>query len=99
MSIKKILIETQTKDSYGRTAGVVSLDDQNVNNELVKQSMAWEYKKYTDNETLCELEAQDELEAQAKTRRIGLWADENPVAPWDWRRGKLQPTSKIRLRV
>jgi len=56
LSIKKILIETQTKDSYGRTAGIVSLNDKNVNNELVKQSMAWEYKKYTDNETLCELE-------------------------------------------
>jgi len=82
LSIKKILIETQTKDSYGRTAGIVSLNDKNVNNELVKQSMAWEYKKYTDNETLCE------LEAQAKTRRIGLWADANPIAPWDWRRGK-----------
>ena len=61
--------------------------------------MAWVYKKYTDNKILYELEAQDELEAQAKNRRIGLWVDENPVAPWDWRRGKLQPTSKIRLRV
>ena len=44
--------------------------------------MAWAYKKYTDNEILYE------LEAQAKTRRIGLWADETPIAPWDWRRGK-----------
>ena len=61
--------------------------------------MALLYKKYTDNKILYELEAQDELEAQAKNRRIGLWVDENPVAPWDWRRGKLQPISKIRLRV
>ena len=55
--------------------------------------MALLYKKYTDNKILYE------LEAQAKNRRIGLWVDENPVAPWDWRRGKLQPISKIRLRV
>ena len=79
---KKILIKTQTKDRYGRTVGVVFLDNLNVNNELVRQGMAWVYKKYTDNEKLYE------LEAQAKTRRIGLWADETPVAPWDWRRGK-----------
>ena len=44
--------------------------------------MALLYKKYTDNKILYE------LEAQAKTRRIGLWADANPIAPWDWRRGK-----------
>ena len=79
---KKILIETQTKDRYGRIVGTVFLDNQNVNNELIRQGMAWVYKKYTDNEILYE------LEAQAKTRRIGLWADETPIAPWDWRRGK-----------
>ena len=79
---KKILIEKQTKDRYGRTIGVVFLNNKNVNNELVRQGMAWVYKKYTDNKILYE------LEAQAKTRRIGLWADANPIAPWDWRRGK-----------
>ncbi len=78
---KKILIETQTKDRYRRTVGIVFLDNQNVNNELVRQGMAWVYKKYTDNETLYK------LEDKAKTRRIGLWADETPIAPWDWRRG------------
>ena len=55
---EKMLIEAQTKDRYGRTVGVVFLDNQNVNNELVRQSMAWVYKKYIDNETLYELEAQ-----------------------------------------
>mgnify|MGYP006206684981 CR=1 FL=1 len=79
---KKILIKTQIKDRYGRTIGVVFLDNQNINNELARQCMAWVYKKYTDNKVLYE------LEAQAKNRRIGLWVDENPVAPWDWRRGK-----------
>jgi len=79
---KKILIETQTKDRYGRTVGIVFLDNQSINNELVRQGMAWVYKKYTNNKTLYE------LENKAKTKMVGLWADENPIAPWDWRRGK-----------
>ena len=79
---KKILIETQTKDRYGRIVGTVFLDNQNVNNELIRQGMAWVYKKYTNNKTLYE------LENKAKTKMVGLWADENPIAPWDWRRGK-----------
>jgi endonuclease YncB( thermonuclease family) len=44
--------------------------------------MAWVYKKYTDNKLLYK------LEGESKKRRIGLWVDENPIAPWDWRRGK-----------
>ena len=52
--------------------------------------MALLYKKYTDNKILYELAKAP----QAKNRRIGLWVDENPVAPWDWRRGKLQPTQR-----
>ncbi|MDA7737091.1 thermonuclease family protein [Porticoccus sp.] len=75
-------MKTQIKDRYGRIISVVFLDNQNINNELVRQCMALLYKKYTDNKILYE------LEAQAKNRRIGLWVDENPVAPWDWRRGK-----------
>ena len=79
---KEVKIKVRTKDRYGRTVGIVFLDNQNVNYELVRKGMAWAYKRYTDNELLYK------LEDEAKKRRIGLWADENPIAPWDWRRGK-----------
>ena len=79
---KEIQIEVLTKDRYGRTVGIVFLDNQNVNYELVRKGMAWAYKRYTDDGLLYK------LEDEAKKRRIGLWADENPIAPWDWRRGK-----------
>ena len=26
--------------------------------------------------------------AVATALKIGLWADKNPIAPWDWRKGK-----------
>ena len=54
----------------------------NVNYELVRQGMAWVYRKYTDDEILYR------LEAQAKTKKSGLWAGEQPIAPWHWRKGK-----------
>ena len=31
-------------------------------------------------------QARKQIEAQAKAARRGLWADENPEPPWDWRR-------------
>jgi len=44
--------------------------------------MAWVYRKYTDDEILFG------LEAQAKIKKLGLWSDEKPIAPWSWRRGE-----------
>jgi endonuclease YncB( thermonuclease family) len=78
---KKALIEVQTKDRYGRTIGIVFVDGQNVNYELVRQGMAWVYRKYTNDEILYG------LEAQAKTKKTGLWADAKSIAPWSWRKG------------
>ena len=79
---KQALIEAETKDRYGRTVGVVFVNGQNVNAELVKQGMAWVYRKYNKDMDLYE------LESRAKKEKLGLWLDENPIPPWEWRRGK-----------
>ncbi len=54
---KQALIEVEAKDRYGRTVGVVFVDGLNVNAELVKQGMAWVYRKYTNDKALYELES------------------------------------------
>jgi len=54
---KQALIEVEVKDRYGRTVGVVFVDGLNVNAELVKQGMAWVYRKYTNDKALYELES------------------------------------------
>ena len=79
---KQALIEVETKDRYGRTVGTVFVDGQNINAELVRQGMAWVYRKYTDDERLYV------LESEAKQSKRGLWLDENPIPPWEWRKGK-----------
>ena len=79
---KQALVEIAAKDRYGRTIGVVFVDGLNVNAELVKQGMAWVYRKYTDDERLYV------LESEAKQSKRGLWLDENPIPPWEWRKGK-----------
>jgi len=79
---KQVLVEVETKDRYGRTVGVVFVDGQNVNAELVRQGMAWVYRKYTSDKRLYT------LESEAKQAKRGLWLDENPIPPWEWRRGR-----------
>ena len=78
---KQALIEVETKDRYGRTVGVVFVASQNLNAELVRQGMAWVYRKYTNDQKLFA------LEADAKKAKRGLWSSNNPIKPWLWRKG------------
>ncbi len=67
-------------DRYGRTIGEVILPDGRiVNRELVRAGMCWRYRKWFDDQTL------GELEAEARQQKHGLWADPHVVPPWEWR--------------
>ncbi|MCZ6643404.1 MAG: thermonuclease family protein [Gammaproteobacteria bacterium] len=71
-----------TTDRYGRIVGRVFVDGIDVNRELVAQGYAWVYRKYSKDAELLR------LEAEAKQKGLGLWADPNPIPPWEWRRGQ-----------
>ena len=43
------------------------------------------YKSFNDDPQLAE------AEVQAKRDQLGLWADETPIPPWEWRKRKKQP--------
>ncbi len=69
------------RDRYGRVVGTITTNEGiNVNEELVKAGFAWHYKQYSKSKTL------DGIEAQARDKKLGLWADKNPQAPWEWRK-------------
>lgn len=86
---KTVTVKATGKDRYGRTlAQIVLPDGKELHRELVRQGYAWWYRKYSNDERL------GQLEADARNDRRGLWADANPVAPWDWRAEK-RSKSKI----
>lgn len=69
------------RDRYGRLVGtVVTKDGININEALVKQGFAWHYLDYSDREEYTD------MEATARKKQLGLWADKDPTPPWDWRR-------------
>ena len=71
----------QDKDRYQRAiVWVYTSDGKDISAEMLKAGMAWHYKQYSkDNEYA-------ELENAARQQKIGLWADKNPVAPWEFRK-------------
>ena len=77
---KNVTVRVKGKDRYDRLlADIVLPDGTSLNRELVRSGFAWWFKKYSKDESLGQLEA----EARAAKRR--LWADKNPIPPWDWR--------------
>jgi len=78
---KTVCIKIQRKsDRYGRPiVWVHTLGSQDVGGEMLKSGMAWHYKEYSDDAEYAN------LENQARNAKIGLWADKNAVAPWEWR--------------
>ena len=52
---------------------------------LVTQGMAWWYRYYSNDHSAQERAQYEFAEQEANAKRAGLWADSDPVAPWDWR--------------
>lgn len=76
------IVSNGKRDRYNRILATVYIDSLNINAELIKQGLAWHYKKYSDNELY------SILEEKAIADRIGLWQDNDPVAPWEFRSKK-----------
>lgn len=70
---------TQT-DRYGRVLGrVVTANGTEANRQQVLNGAAWVYDRYNTDNSL------PALQREAQTQKRGLWADPNPVPPWEWR--------------
>ena len=82
---KQIQVDSQTTDQYGRMVATLHVDGKNVNEEQVRNGMAWEYSGYHSNKTYIA------LQSEAQQARRGLWAQPNPMPPWQWR--KAHPTT------
>lgn len=84
---KTVTIESHGQDKYKRTVGDVFLSDgTHVNRELVAQGWCWWYRKYAEEDVTLAA-----LEAAARLAQNGLWADPEPVPPWEWRKLKREP--------
>ena len=86
---KEVRVEVVDTDRYGRTVGEVLLPDgTSLNRLLVESGYAWWYRSYSKDRSL------GELEAQARKKRLGLWADKDPEPPWEFREHERESRSK-----
>ena len=81
-----VRVIVHSTDRYGRLIGEVILPSHHsLSVDLVGAGYAWWYRQYARHDTTLAM-----LERDAQEGKRGLWADAQPVAPWDWRKGKRQ---------
>jgi endonuclease YncB( thermonuclease family) len=81
--VKLIINEKNKFDRNKRLiAEIILSDGRNLNKELVRNGLAWHFKKYSKSEEY------SELENEARNNKIGIWSEPNPIAPWEWRKSK-----------
>lgn len=96
---RHVEIAGNKRDRYGRLIAKVMVADPNCHAAecakihdagllQIMSGLAWHYKRYAEEQDLTDRQRYAEAEDRAKASKAGLWAESNPVAPWDWRSAK-----------
>ena len=100
VSGKTVTIEYEKRDRYKRIIGKVLVDPPgevfcmaldcvkkiDAGLKQIKTGLAWHYKYYQMEQSEEDRRLYSEAEQEARTKQLGLWKNEEPLAPWEWRR-------------
>jgi len=83
---REVHAECSKTGTYHLQVCKILVNGVDANLEQVKAGMAWWYRDSAREQSQKDREDYEIAEFNAKSRRLGLWADKNPVPPWEWRR-------------
>ncbi len=79
---KRIRVEVQDVDRYGRYVAKVYVGGTYVNEEMLRAGLAWFYSHHADALSNADLVA---AEREAREARRGLWLDDSSMSPREYR--------------
>ena len=89
---KTVTVETGKTDRHGREVGKVLVDGLDANLAQVQRGFAWHYKTYEREQLVTDRMLCANAENDAKAAKRGLWANVEPVLPWEFRhKAKREP--------
>jgi endonuclease YncB( thermonuclease family) len=78
-----VIIEVNNTDKYGRKVAKVKTETINdVGLEMIRAGFAWHYSYFD------KTKAYSQVEQEARDKGVGLWADKNPINPYEYRKQK-----------
>ena len=93
---KDVRVEWEKRDKYKRIVGTVWVQPvscptcpKTLDAGLAQLTvgLAWWYRKYAKEQSPEAAGRYEFAEQEARAKRVGLWADGQPIPPWDWRKG------------
>ena len=82
---KTVTVEADKRDRYGREVGKVLVSGIDANLVQVQRGLAWHYKAYEREQTAIDSKVYSDAENEDRATRRGLWADADPMPPWEFR--------------
>jgi len=76
---KTVSVADEGRDQYGRWIGRVNVDGLDVNRQMIATGNAWHFTEFSNDPTLAA------LQEQARSQKIGLWSQPDPIPPWQYR--------------
>jgi endonuclease YncB( thermonuclease family) len=87
---KTVTVIVDDTDKSGQTVGQVILPDMsNLNIVLISAGLAWWHETYAPEDKILM-----DVQKSAKDAKRGLWADPNPVPPWEWKGVSEKPAKE-----
>lgn len=77
---ENVTVKYKEMDRYSRILGTIYLNNMDVNLQQIKDGYAWVYKQYSSNQIYYK------EEDEARRLKKGLWIENNPLAPWEYRK-------------
>ena len=92
---RRVAVAYSKVDRHKRWVGRITIGDVDVSRSMIAQGMAWHYAFYELEQPVEERVGDAKAEQAARLERRGLWVDEAPVAPWDFRAAKRQSSGQL----
>lgn len=80
---RQVRLDVLDIDKYRRLVSLVWIGSRNINREMLAEGHAWAFRKYLDRDYAADYLS---LEAQAARQGRGLWQQNSPQPPWEFRK-------------
>lgn len=82
-------------DRFERPVGRLFCDGRDVGRLLIAEGLAWHFKRYARTQPVDERTGDAEAEAAARGAMAGLWSEQGPIPPWEWRKAEKASRKKV----
>lgn len=87
---KQVRVESKGTDRYKRTVAIVTYPEGEglwtIQETLLRNGLAWLWPRYCKDAKPCNKWAG--LQKASREKHLGLWEEDSPIPPWEWRRQK-----------